>query len=100
MSESTSVLVNRWRQADRILESAKSSVTTAATEFLNATNALGAHLCPDDMRNGETIAIWVRLGRKDERLVSVTKTNDGGNGSYQLRYRSTTRPIAPKEQSS
>lgn len=92
--KSTSEFVREWRRAIERLAEAKRRHQGAETELLNAANELGKHLIPDDARNGERFAVWVRIGHKDERLVVVTRAP---SGDYDLQFRSGPRPVAKDE---
>lgn len=50
--------IEAWKRAQRRLEQAKSEVSLAETELLNATNYLDKWLLPVDAKKDEKFAIW------------------------------------------
>jgi hypothetical protein len=81
------------------IQSLKSQLLTAEVEVTNAANALGNHLDPGDQAVGEPICTWVLIEFRDERLVESTKTDDSGNGSYSVRFRSDKKAAQHEEKS-
>lgn len=74
-------LIERWQQAQERLKRAKSEENSASVALSNATDKLGAWLCPDDAKYGETFCVWY-----GDALISTTKLC---NGSYKIEVRNS-----------
>lgn len=87
----TSEFIRRWERAEQRLDAARREVSAAQCELANATNALGKRLDPGDMADGETIAIWMRVGTGDrEDLLAIKKR---GESDYSVSIRTRRFPI-------
>jgi len=73
-------LIERWRNSQKQLESAKQSVIRAECEVSNSRNELGRWLTPEDARNGEQFCVWY-----GDSLISATK--DQTNYKVEIRKR-------------
>jgi len=65
-------LIERWEQAKKGLEYAKSQVNSAECELANATNALAKWMLPEDAAPGEKICVWHL-----DALIQVEASKDG-----------------------
>lgn len=65
-------LIERWEQAQKSLERAKSMVNSAECELANATNELAKWMLPDDVQPGEKICVWHL-----DSLIQVEARKDG-----------------------
>lgn len=82
----TQEFVQKWSQAESAVLRAEAELERAKTELVQATNALGGFLCPDDARVGELFCIWVRYAEKD-RLIEVTMLECGWKARWRGAYR-------------
>lgn len=77
--------VDRWREAQTDLSTAKSRLSTAECELANATAALGKWMCPADAKVGEKFCVWYGDSLIEVEL-SVT-------GSYKVSARNRGRSL-------
>ena len=66
----------RWTLANIRLKSCRAALNGAECEAMNAANALGKHIAPSDMTQGEEIGVWVRFEADEEAIVQVVKKSD------------------------
>lgn len=64
--------IERWEQAKKSLERAKSAVNSAECELANATNDLAKWMLPEDAKPGEKIGVWHL-----DSLIQVEASKDG-----------------------
>jgi len=89
---STESLAEDWARCVAAVERARSLLRRVESDLVNAQNALGKHLDPGDMTSDETICVWARLNRKQERLFAVKKSV---SGSYRVKIRGRIKEEAP-----
>ena len=102
MSDNTPThdLVNSWMHARQSAQYWKRGLGEAEKSKREVENVLGRRLDPGDMAVGEEIAIWVRLNRKQERLVVVCKTTvevGDSPATYKLSFRGSPRGEEPED---
>lgn len=89
-------LVEAWMQARRLVDNAKSALSTAECALANATNALGKYLAPPSLQPGERAAVWVALQDGRELCVSVRRRDRGTPSRHdfdvEVEARSNTSP--------
>ena len=78
--------IERWQRAIKALQIADRAKNIAECELTNARDALGGWMVPDDVRIGETIGVW-----NGDSLISVTKTDGSGNGTFNIEIRKAGR---------
>lgn len=99
MSEvkSTHEIVQEWIRARDIVDRTNLDADRARAELHARAQDLAERMIPSDLKNGETICVWVRLGFRYERLVAIRKVE----GNYQVGFRGEERldPEAVKRES-
>jgi hypothetical protein len=87
-SENFNEAVRGWVDSGRRCGAADKERQQAITEKLAATEKLARLIIPSDVKQGETIAVWVRTGYREERLLAVTWR---GGATYEIEYRGLPR---------
>ena len=59
-------------RARQLVKSAQAELARSKEEMKKLGNELGRRLAPSDMKEGETIGLWNRIDRSDERCFMVT----------------------------
>jgi hypothetical protein len=74
------LLVRRWKDANRGRLEAEAALRRACTELLNAANELGRSLEPTDAKPGEIFSVWI-----GGELVQATVPATGSD--YEIKTR-------------
>jgi hypothetical protein len=91
---STQRLVEAWVKAGQSVEWVHEQVRAAEDEYRQAGNVLGLRLDPGDMEVGEKLAHWVRVGFRQEAMITVTKIGvetEDGPALYSVAFRGKPR---------
>ena len=93
--EPTHVLVDKWRRSLWMLEEAKKRLKECEEEVSICSEDLGHRLAPDDLVDGETIGIWVRISDDTEKLITVVRLRKSMNTNlyYKVEFRGSERKI-------
>lgn len=89
-SEEFEKAVKAWVDGVRDAEYNEKQLSDAYARRDEAAGKLAKLIIPTDVKQGEVIAVWVRTGYKEERLVAV-KWNGGSN--YEVAFRGRTREV-------
>lgn len=73
----TSEHVKHWHRAISHLDSAKKQLEEAMTELEIVEASFARHLAPNDMKFGEEIGVWVKVGFRQEQVITVKRVQPG-----------------------
>ena len=78
LSSELSDLCQAWLKQQRYVDEQESRLRQERTDLKNAHDRFAAKLAPKDLKVGETVAIWVRIGdSKHEELIQVSRVPSG-----------------------
>lgn len=93
-------LTEEWQQAEQAVQRRRRELGDAEARLAEKVKALAQHILPSDAKDSEAIALWVRTGRKTERIVEArryraTLSDEWG---YRVHFRGEERPLEGLEE--
>lgn len=76
-SNKSQQLFEDWQATTRYRKSAIEQLKEADERYNTARDALALSILPQDAETGEKIGLWMRIDRRTERVLQITKTEDG-----------------------
>lgn len=92
----TSEHVKRWQSATDQVSSAKARLVAARDTLTQVEAAFAKHLAPNDMKFGEEIGVWCKVGFREEQVITVKRVHaDNADGeSYVIEKRGDVKHVS------